>query len=321
MAKKRIINNFADVPAAVAGLASGVAGLGAVLSTEVYSGLHYITVAIASLCLLMILTKKILHPRVLWQEVSHPVVGSFLPTFDMALMVIAANLVKTAPVLGQTMWYCAIAIHIIFMVSFAYYRVKDFNLNHMIPSWFVPPIGIVVACVTGGSMQSPHITHALFYFGFACYCLMLPIMLYRLIFGDKIQDSHLPSFAIMGAPASLCLAGYLSAFDVPNPAVVHFLLPIALMMTILVYISMIRINHLRIKFSPIYAAFTFPLAIGANAVCKYARFIGIDSDAGHFWHAVGMFELFVASIAVFWVLLNMTMWVVRTFNFKSLTDH
>jgi exfoliative toxin A/B len=321
MAKTRIINNFADVPAAVAGLASGVAGLGAVLSTEVYSGLHYITVAIASLCLLLILTKKIFHPKVLWREISHPVVGSFLPTFDMALMVVAASLVKNAPVLGQALWYCAIAIHIIFMVSFFYYRAKDFNLNHMVPSWFVPPIGIVVACVTGSSMQSPNVTHALFYFGFTCYCFMLPIMLYRLIFGDRIPDSQLPSFAIMGAPASLCLAGYLSAFDVPNPAVVHFLLPIALMMTALVYISMIRINHLRIKFTPIYAAFTFPLAIGANAVCKYAQFIGIDGDASRFWHAVGMFELFVATVAVLWVLLNMTIWVFRTLNFQSTVGH
>lgn len=314
---KKLVDKFAQIPVALSGLAAGVAALGAVLANELYSGINYLTVTIASLCLLLIIAKKILHPRLLWKEIAHPVLGSFLPTFDMALMVISVNVAKVLPTAGITLWYIAIAIHLIFMTGFFYYRFKEFNLNQMLPSWFVPPIGVVVACVTGGPMHAPLVTHILFYFGFSCYFMLLPVMLYRLIFGERLQDNQLPSFAVMGAPASLCLAGYLSAFADPNPYLVHFLLPIALMMTILVYISMVRINHLRIKFAPIYASFTFPLAIGANAICKYARFIGVDSAAGHFWHTLGMFELFVATISVSWVLVNMIIWVGTTlFNWE-----
>ena len=176
----------------------------------------------------------------------------------------------------------------------------------MLPRWYVPPFGIIVACVTSSHMHAPEISHIIFYVGFALYCIMLPTMMYRLIFGERINDAQLPSFAIMGAPASLCLAGYLTAFTTPNPLIVGFLLALSLMMTSLVYISMIRINAYRIAFIPIYASFTFPMAIGATALIKYSRFIGLSSDAGIFWHTLGQIEMCAATIVIAWVLIKMT---------------
>jgi tellurite resistance protein TehA-like permease len=219
-------------------------------------------------------------------------------------MVLADVIAQSSLYIGQVLWYFAIILHLFFATSFVYYRAKDFNLNQMLPSWYVPPVGIVVACVTGAGMYNSLLTHTLFYFGFGCYLIMLPIMMYRLIFGERIQDAHLPAFAIMGAPASLCLAGYLTAFSMPSGVIVGFLLALSLIMTALVYISIFRINHLRISFIPIYASFTFPLAIGSTALLKYAAYLG--STAGYFWHSLGQLEMIFALIVIIWVLFNMT---------------
>lgn len=78
------------------------------------------------------------------------------------------------------------------------------------------------------------------------------------------------------------------------------------MMTSLVYISMIRINGFRIAFIPIYASFTFPMAIGSTALIKYSNYIGINSDAGQFWHTLGVIEMTVAVVVISWVLVKMT---------------
>lgn len=309
------IKKLEKLPVAVAGLALGMASIGNVIANELPVGYSfYIFPAIATLLLLLIVTKKLSRPKLLWHEISHPVLGSFIPAFDMCLMVIAELIAKHNLIIGQTLWYSAIILHVVFTSCFFYYRLRNFDLNHMLPSWYVPPVGIVVACVTGGQMHAENLVYVIFYVGLTLYAIMLPIMLYRLIFGDRIQDAQLPSFAIMGAPASLCLAGYLTAFKNPHAEIVGILLALALMMTSLVYISMFRINHLKIHFVPIYASFTFPLAVGSVALFKYSRYIGINSEAGQFWHMLGKIEMFLAIIVIVWVLFKMVHYVNEEFK-------
>lgn len=309
------IKKLEKLPVAVAGLALGMASIGNVIANETQIGSgYYIFPAIATALLLLIVIKKLSNPQLLWHEISHPVLGSFIPAFDMCLMVIAELIAKYNLIFGQTMWYSAIILHIIFTCCFLYYRLRNFDLNHMLPSWYVPPVGIVVACVTGSQMHAESLTHVIFYVGLTLYAIMLPIMLYRLIFGDRIQDAQLPSFAIMGAPASLCLAGYLTAFKNPHPKIIGILLTLSLMMTFLVYISMFRINHMKIHFIPIYASFTFPLAVGSVALLKYSRYIGINSEAGQFWHMLGKTEMILATVVIIWVLFKMIHYVNKEFK-------
>lgn len=310
------ISKLVNVPVAVSGVASGITGIGSICSMEYNPIFGYSACAISACLLLLVFIKKIFHPKLLLQELSHPVLGSLIPTFDMSLMVIASNIALFMHRLGLTLWCIAVVIHILFFLSFLYYRLKDFDLNHMLPSWFVPPVGIVVAAVTGGFIHHPTFIQYIFYYGFSLYIFLLPIMVYRLIFGDKITDSNLPSFAIMAAPASLCLAGYLSAFPSPNTHVIDFLLPLAVIMTCLVYISMFRINIFRIKFIPIYASFTFPLAIGANAVLRYSNFIGKNNDFWWVWHSIGIFQMWIAIVVTGWVFINMMLLLFLIFYLK-----
>lgn len=289
----------------MAGLALAIASLGWTWESMVPELNHMgqlTGAAIASLLLLMLLIKFILHPSILKDELNHPVVGSVIPTFAMALMIVSKMLGTYLPNAGLSLWLTAITIHVIFLGAFVYFRSIDFKLEHMVPSWFVPPIGIIVAAVSFPSAKYYWLVDAILIFGIAAYLIMLPLMLYRLIFGSKLPDAAKPTIAILAAPASLSLAGYLTVIDEPSILLVAPLLSLALLMTSVVYFAFF--NLLKLPFSPGYAAFTFPMVIGATALFKTAvwleQFSG-QAQLAMWTHYLAIVELIIATAVVLYV--------------------
>ena len=305
---KKVIHKFRDMPVALTGLALGISGISGALSTFLGEIPIYIGDFISFFLVAVIFIKDCLHFDQLKNELKHPTLGSFIPTMDMTLMVLAGFIANYYLTLGRVLWLIAIAVHIIFCFIFFYHRVKSFDLDHVIPSWFIPPVGIVVACVSGASMNFPNLTHIIFYIGFILYLIMLPIMMYRIIFIEPIDDGRLPTFARMAAPPSLCLAGYLTVFSNPSEIIVYILLPLAIFMTLLVYVSFFRI--LRISFNPSYASFTFPLAIGATAVLKYSNYLyTLNSRHYILWYNIGLFLSLSAALIITVVFIKMIHYV------------
>lgn len=301
---EKVIHKFRDLPVALTGLALGISGISGALSTFLGNVPVYIGDFISLFLVIVIFIKDCLHFDQLKNELSHPTLGSFIPTMDMTLMALAGFIANYYLNVGRALWLIAIAVHIVFCFIFFYHRAKNFDLNHLIPSWFIPPVGIVVACVSGANMNFPNLNHVIFYIGFILYLIMLPIMMYRIIFIEPIDDGRLPTFAIMAAPPSLCLAGYLTVFNNPSEIIIYILLPLAIFMTILVYVSFFRI--LKISFNPSYASFTFPLAIGATAVLKYSNYLySLHSKNYTLWHDIGIFLSIAASIIITIVFIKM----------------
>ncbi len=260
------------IPTPMAGLALGIASVMSCWENVApLGGLAQLTGAVVGGALLLVLAVKfLLHPDLLRKDLSHPVVGSVVPTFAMGSMVVAAAIGLFSPLAGAVLWSAAVILHLLFLAAFVFYRTRDFALHHMVPSWFVPPIGIIVAAVTVPDYPVLlTIARHLQNFGMLCYAIMLPLMLYRFIFSHAIPDAAKPTIAVMAAPASLSLAGYLTVSSTPSPLLVALLLGIALLMTLLIYLSFFHL--LRLPFSPGYAAFTFPMAIGATALFKLAH--------------------------------------------------
>lgn len=294
---KNLKNYFRYLPIALTGLALGISGVSSAVAVILNPKALYIGNFISLALLLPIIIKNILHFDVFKEELKHPTLGSFVPTLDMALMNFSVVLYEFSPVLGKGLWLLCILVHIVFGTLFVYHRFRSWNIEHMVPSWFVPPIGIVVASVDSTVMGMPELAQIIFYVGFVFYIIMLPMMLYRVIFVERIDDVRLPIFAIMAAPPNLCLAGYLVAFETPNPAMVRFLFPLGIFMTALVYISMVKI--IKLKFTPVYASFTFPLAVGASAILKYSNYIAaVDESRGIFWYNFGVA---ITTLAVFFI--------------------
>ena len=297
---------LACAPTPMAGLALGI---GSILwcweSGAQLHGYGQITGAvIAALMLLILIAKFLVHPKLLWNDLSHHVVGSVVPTFAMALMVVSKAIsVYGSITVGVYVWLFAVGLHVIFLALFLFHRGRDFHLHHMVPSWFVPPIGIIVADVSFPGIAALHpLAYALQMFGMMAYAVMLPMMIYRFMFRDEVPDGAKPTIAIMAAPASLSLAGYLTITATPSPVIVALLGGIAVLMTAVIYLAFFRL--LRLDFSPGYAAFTFPMAIGATALFKTVAWMqsyGFDAHYVAQVHGLATIELYVASIIIGYV--------------------
>ncbi|MGF1742316.1 TDT family transporter [Vibrio profundum] len=296
---------LAAAPTAMAGLALGIASLGWCWENELpcHGYAQWFSAGIASILLLLLAIKFLWNPTVLWDELAHPVVGSVAPTFAMGTMVISNTIGHFHRVAGDALWVAAITLHIIFLVSFIYHRLKSFELHHMVPSWFVPPVGLVVASVSfsGTALLAP-VAYWIIMFGLVSYAIMLPIMIYRLIFCNEVPDAAKPTIAIMAAPASLSLAGYLTVVASPSAVIISILFGIAILMTGVIYLALFKL--MRLPFSPSYAAFTFPLVIGSTSLFKTANWMlsqGVAENYIYQIRTLAVTELIVASGVVSYV--------------------
>ncbi|SDQ23866.1 TDT family transporter [Pseudovibrio sp. Tun.PSC04-5.I4] len=297
-------NRLANVPAPLGGLALGIASLGwSWENAGDFGGALQLTGAVlASVLLIFLIGKITLAHKALFEDLRHPVVGSVVPTTAMALMISSKALSEINVNYGEVIWLAGIALHLAFLAAFIYHRAKDFKIQQMVPSWFVPPVGIIVAPVAypGGAFEG--LALFLLWFGLIAYAVMLPMMLYRLIFHPEVPDAAKPTIAILAAPASLSLAGYLGVVSQPSPIMVAVLGGIAVSMTALIYISFLRL--LRLPFSPGFSAFTFPLVIGATALFRtvnWMKTLDAPAELVSQVNTLALFELYVATAIVAYV--------------------
>tara|TARA_R110001583_G_scaffold10698_9_gene49244 strand:+ start:36931 stop:37887 length:957 start_codon:yes stop_codon:yes gene_type:complete len=298
---------FANVPTALAGLALGIASLGwSWESGSDFQGQAQMSGAlVATILLLALLLKFVFNPALLKKDLAHHMSGSVVPTFAMATMVIANNINHFNHQLALNLWLTAILLHVSFLVIFIYYRVKDFKFEHVLPSWFIPPVGIVVGAVSFPGGELIHIANVLVLFGLTAYSILLPTMLYRYFLYHQIVENERPTIAVFAAPASLSLAGYLTVTEHPSYQVVVGLAIIAISMTLFIYYSFNKL--LRLPFSPAYSAFTFPLVIGATAMFKTSQYLSVNGGSlqlVEFVERVAYVELIVATVMVGYVSLR-----------------
>ncbi|TKB48571.1 TDT family transporter [Ferrimonas sediminicola] len=286
----------------MAGLALGIASLGLCLEQRLEANLwiQLGCAAVAGALWLMLSLKFLMHPALVRSEIACPLVGSVLPTYAMAAMILSKSLGLFSAASATALWLGAVSLHLLLMAMFLYHRLTERRLGLMLPSWFVPPVGIIVAALTCPSDSLLPLARGLMWFGMLNYALLLPLMLYRLLFRRWQDPRGYPTFAIMAAPASLSLAGYLAVIHRPDATIIELLLPLAMVMTTLVYLAMLRL--LRLPFSPGYAAFTFPLVISATALYQVVhKAADLTGNAWEMLNSLADLELILATLMVGYV--------------------
>lgn len=293
------------IPTPLCGLALALVSLGQCVDDRlILNGvLANSTAGVAVILLSLVFIKFAFSPARFIDDLKHPVVSSVMPTAAMCLMVVASTLATRYEQLGLNLWYLGLSLHMIFLGLFVVFRLPKFQIQHLVPSWFIPPIGIVVAAVTCPGEAQVAVAKNIVIFGLLAYVVMLIPVLYRLIFVDSLPDAAKPTIAVLAAPASLTLAGYLTVFEQPNMWLVEMLMAVALLMTVLVYSAFIHLC--RLPFSPGRAAFTFPMVIGAVALYKCAAaFATLDANNAHLIYKIADIELVGAVIMVSYVALG-----------------
>lgn len=238
-----------------------------------------------------------------------------MPTFAMALMLVSKSLGAWLPLAGEILWLAAIALHLTLLALFVYYRLKAFKLHQMVPSWFVPFVGIILAAVTVPGPKYFDLAYGLMVFGMVNYAILLPVMVYRLMFSLEVADAAKPTIAIMAAPASLALVAYLNLVAEPSLLLCSVLLGIAILMTCVVYLAFFKL--LRLPFSPAFASYTFPMAVGATALYKVAQKLAeypLTVEYSYQLGALAVFEMVVASLIVAYVCVRYAIYYIRSWD-------
>jgi len=245
------------------------------------------------------------HRDVLIRELQHPVSGADVPGAAMAMMVISTSLVSHVAFVGLLLWLISIIFYLTSAYLFIYYRCKYRDFGYILPSWFVPTVGIAAVAVTvpADFVFAHLIAKGLLMVALMWMGIMLPLIQYRLLLGRRIIRQNRATIAILAAPPNICLAGSLTVFEHPPIWLVFMLLGIGLVMTFSVYLSLLTI--LRQPFTLGFSALTFPAAIGAVSLHKTSAYL----DNGQLPYSlvqsiriISFFELLVSTGVMFYVM-------------------
>ena len=295
---------ISQCPVPLAGLALAMASLGNAWEAALpLHGYGRSILGILALCCLLLLTlSALINPRRIHEVLMHPVAGGIIPTFCMGWMVVTRALHDVAPLLMTSLWGIATALHLCALARFTYCRWCARCWQHMAPSWFIPSVGFIVATLSCPDPRYHMLCIGLLGLGMFNLALLMPIMLYRLIMHPPLEASAQPTLAILAAPVSLTLAGYISSVSVPALWLCGLLAGIALLMTAVVYGLLLSL--LKRPFSPSFAAFTFPTVISAIALQKLVQLPSLTQWAPAlpaFLSVIAHIELGVATAIVGYV--------------------
>ncbi|MYM61719.1 tellurium resistance protein [Vibrio sp. OCN044] len=296
---------FHNVPPSQAALSLGIIGLGhawALYIPEVGVFIRPYLAAIGALLLTPVLIKYLSNYRLFLNDLRNPLNGSLLAPMSMALLVLCDYLAVISPFIAYPLWFAALSLHLTMMVLFFFFQAKNFKLANIVPSWFLYPVGLISSSLAGTKFGHTVFSESLVNICIATYFVMLPVVLYRLMFLGRLPRRARPTLAIMAAPINLSLASYLVNFRQPDPILTGALAGIAITMTLTIYLCYFRL--IRLKFQPSIAAVTFPSVISAIAMHRLTSFFEQYHPHWHWLHKFGFFELTIATGLVIWVTLR-----------------
>ncbi|MGC9402136.1 TDT family transporter [Vibrio genomosp. F10 str. 9ZC157] len=298
---KRFIQ-FSGVPPSQASLALGMIGLGQAwdLYLPFYGDLIRPYLAgIGALLLLPVLLKYITHFRTFISDLRHPVSGSLMAPISMSLLMLCDYLAAVSPIIAYPIWFAALLLHLSMMTLFFTFQLSNFKMSHILPSWFLYPVGLISSSLAGTQFGYTVFSSTLVNTCIAIYFFMLPVVLYRLVFEGALSVRAKPTLAIMAAPINLSLASYLVNFPNPDPILTGALAGIAVTMTLFIYLCYFRL--LRLQFKPSIAAITFPSVISSVAMYRLTDFFDEYHPHWHWLHKFGFLELTISTGLVIWV--------------------
>lgn len=281
-------------PIPIAGLILSLFALGNLLKSY-GDGVRSTFGIIGGVLYLIYLAKLLLLNVKLKEAFENPVVSSVFPTFTMATMLIPTYITPYSPSFALGLWFLGVIGHFILILWFSKKFLINFSIKKVFPSWYIVYVGIAVASVSSPAVAQLKVGQMAFWLAFILYLFVFPLVCYRVWKIGEIPKPATPTLIILSAPASLLLAGYLSAFEEKQSVMVYLLLVLSLLFY---FIALYYLpSLLKLEFSPAFSAFTFPLvisAIGGKMFSAYAQ-----STGGMIFLLVKLQELVAFLIVVF----------------------
>lgn len=260
------------IPSPLLGLGLGIIGL--CVALEHAFALHgvafYVGCVIATPLFVLVSCKFALRPRILAQELGHPVLGAIPGAGCMVVLQLSQALAPLWQWGAEMLWLLTVPVSIALPCLFYWCRWRKPDIDERLPSWFLILGGMLMCAPTVPRPEYAGLANAMLYVGDIIFFAVLPPVFSRAIRRPQtITDAVRPVLAIFAAPVSLVIVTWLNSghgwgwWGWPVYA-------LALALTLWVYTMLPRL--LRMPFSPAKASLTFPMAISATASHKMAAF-------------------------------------------------
>ncbi len=253
-------------------------------------------------------------------DLNHPVKSNFYPTLPVGMMVLACDYLIVVPNLTLAWWLWGIGamLTLIFGVIAPYnmFKSEHVKLDHINPSWFIPPVGLIVIPVPGGLLLS-HSTSTLrdlvllldvvgWGAGFFIYLALLAVCVYRFILHHPLPSALAPTLWINLGPIG---AGTVALYNIiSNAAFVTNSAREALFVfgaffwgsglwwfAIAVMMTLHYLRRIGLPYAPSWWAFTFPL--GAYVAATY-KVSSVMSSSPAYAIGLGLYALLLTLWAV-----------------------
>ena len=290
--------------------------VGALTLSNVYNGLGYfwirhLTMWAACVVLACYVIKILCFPRTCRKEYENVIFCSLYPGFAMVMMILGSYFLDYVPGFGKGLFFVGLAIHGGHILVFTYRNViRKREVETFVPSWFVTYNGILVSCVVGVPMDALPILRVVVCYGIAVYFVLIFLLIWRLI-RVEIQHAFYHTMAVVLAPCSLCLVGYLNVIVNKN-GILAWVLYACVISSLIFVISMLP-KFFSFRFAPGFAAMTFPMAIGTVASMKMSEYLsaaGYDRIAFVTGQISGI-QIYLTTMIIGFVLLRFLMMALR----------
>ncbi len=289
------------LPYPIAGVMLALATLGNLLGGY-NSGIKTLLGSLSVGILVLLSLKIILLPKSVNKALKMLPIASVMATLPMGMMVLTTYTKGFMPEFSKIVWWVALLMNVGIMIYFTIKHVLPLKVKKVYASYFVTYIGIAVAAVTAQAFGAISIGKIALIIGLLAYLVLLPIVTYRYLKDKNIGEPLKPLIAIYAAPANLLVVGYLSLKLNWSNALLDTIYFIGVMTTLFVWYQIFRLR--RLPFYASFAAYTFPLAIGAAATkAYYANFVGRNGDNG-LVELFGWIQLAIACGVVTYVLIR-----------------
>lgn len=306
---KQYIEKLARMPIGISGTCLAFITLSNSWSLKGITYLKPVAIFIALSMLTLMVLRFYYFPKVMLSELKHPVTGTFYPTMGMVLWLVSGYFYPKLPVLCSCLWLFAVVYHYAIAAYYTFIRIKEKSFQNIMPTCFIVYTGMITGSVASKGMDGvfpfiPQIAEFMLMFGFVFYTLLLPVVLYIVFRSDNLTEQSFPTAGILCSPAPLGIVGMLTIQESPNPYMLLWLFVTGTLLLGVVYSYVFKL--LPKGFKPIYAAFTFPLAISTLAAYKlsvYCGELGMQT-LGTAFRFMGDIEIFMTTYVVLFVLFN-----------------
>ncbi len=287
-------NLIKKLPIPASGLMLGLAVLGNLVRShgEIYRNILGL---VAAVLFVLLAIKAVKYPAAIKEGLENPVIGGVMATFPMGMMILSTYLVAYSKGLAFALWVAGLLLHAALILAFSARYLFKFNIKKVFTTYYIMYVGVVAGSVSAPVHNMFQLGEMLFWFGFVAYLILLPIVLYRIFIVKEIPGPALPTLIVQAAPGSLCLAGYLSTFQVKSPLMVGILLALAAV-SILIALAFLP-KLIMGKFTPAFSSFTFPIVISGVAF-KMANAFYLKAGNPLPWLGTAALVLEVLSIVI-----------------------